>query len=369
MNIEESDLLGAIRAAGDQLVDFHVADNNRMPPGHGALDWEAIVRELQSDRLRRLPDGRVRRLGRPHAACPSGSTSATRPRPAAASGSRSSCATTPPAPCPRRCTSATRRTRSSTCARRSAPRSQEPMPAVALIGTLDTKGDEIAYVRERLIALRRGRRSSIDSGILGEPDCAADISREEVAAAGGHELDGGPPRRLARRGRVADAARACARSSRGCSPTGGSRACCAWAARRARCSARRRCRRCRSACRSCWCRPRASGRRAFARVRRRERRLRHALGRRHPRAQRHLAADLRQRRGGDGGHGPRRRLRARDARRALRRDHDARADDAGRDAPARGAGRRRARAGDLPRQRRRRAGDGAPVRGGRAAAA
>jgi sugar phosphate isomerase/epimerase len=46
MNIEESDLLAAIRAAGDRLVDFHVADNNRMPPGHGALDWEAIVREL-----------------------------------------------------------------------------------------------------------------------------------------------------------------------------------------------------------------------------------------------------------------------------------------------------------------------------------
>ena len=47
MNIEESDLLGAIRAAGDRLVDFHVADNNRMPPGYGALDWDAIVRELQ----------------------------------------------------------------------------------------------------------------------------------------------------------------------------------------------------------------------------------------------------------------------------------------------------------------------------------
>ena len=47
-NIEESDLLGAIRAAGDRLVDFHVADNNRMPPGYGALDWDAIVRELQS---------------------------------------------------------------------------------------------------------------------------------------------------------------------------------------------------------------------------------------------------------------------------------------------------------------------------------
>src|SRR3954454_14610903 len=47
MNIEETDLLGAIRAAGDRLADFHVADNNRMPPGYGALDWEAIVRELQ----------------------------------------------------------------------------------------------------------------------------------------------------------------------------------------------------------------------------------------------------------------------------------------------------------------------------------
>ena len=46
MNIEETDLLAAIRAAGDRLVDFHVADNNRMPPGHGALDWSAIVREL-----------------------------------------------------------------------------------------------------------------------------------------------------------------------------------------------------------------------------------------------------------------------------------------------------------------------------------
>ena len=47
MNIEETDLLEAIRLAGDRLVDFHVADNNRMPPGYGALDWDAIARELQ----------------------------------------------------------------------------------------------------------------------------------------------------------------------------------------------------------------------------------------------------------------------------------------------------------------------------------
>jgi len=46
MNIEELDLLGAIRAAGDKLADFHVADNNRMPCGQGAIDWEKVVSEL-----------------------------------------------------------------------------------------------------------------------------------------------------------------------------------------------------------------------------------------------------------------------------------------------------------------------------------
>jgi D-psicose/D-tagatose/L-ribulose 3-epimerase len=46
MNVEEPDWAAAVRAAGDRLVDFHVADNTRMPPGHGAVDWEAVVREL-----------------------------------------------------------------------------------------------------------------------------------------------------------------------------------------------------------------------------------------------------------------------------------------------------------------------------------
>jgi D-psicose/D-tagatose/L-ribulose 3-epimerase len=46
MNIEEADWAGAIRASGDRLVDFHVADNTRMPPGHGAIDWSAVIREL-----------------------------------------------------------------------------------------------------------------------------------------------------------------------------------------------------------------------------------------------------------------------------------------------------------------------------------
>jgi D-psicose/D-tagatose/L-ribulose 3-epimerase len=43
LNIEEADLLGAIREAGDRLLDFHVADNNRRPPGEGSLDWGAIL--------------------------------------------------------------------------------------------------------------------------------------------------------------------------------------------------------------------------------------------------------------------------------------------------------------------------------------
>jgi uncharacterized protein (UPF0261 family) len=62
-------------------------------------------------------------------------------------------------------------------------------PRIALIGTLDTKGDEIAYVCERVAALG-GRPLVIDTGILGEPaGCEPDVSRAEVARAGGHELE------------------------------------------------------------------------------------------------------------------------------------------------------------------------------------
>jgi len=46
MNIEEVDFMEAIRTAGDMLVDFHVADNNRMPPGMGQLNWPEIVKTL-----------------------------------------------------------------------------------------------------------------------------------------------------------------------------------------------------------------------------------------------------------------------------------------------------------------------------------
>lgn len=46
-NIEEADMLAAIRRAGSRLADFHVADNNRLACGMGSLNWSAIVRTLK----------------------------------------------------------------------------------------------------------------------------------------------------------------------------------------------------------------------------------------------------------------------------------------------------------------------------------
>ena len=66
---------------------------------------------------------------------------------------------------------------------------QSPVaPRIALIGTLDTKGAEIEYVRGRIRAAG-GRAIVIDSGILGEPGCRADITRDRVARAAGSTLD------------------------------------------------------------------------------------------------------------------------------------------------------------------------------------
>lgn len=58
---------------------------------------------------------------------------------------------------------------------------------IAVIGTLDTKGPETGFVRDEI--LKRGQRPLvIDPGILGEPAIPADVTREEVARASGHEL-------------------------------------------------------------------------------------------------------------------------------------------------------------------------------------
>jgi uncharacterized protein (UPF0261 family) len=58
---------------------------------------------------------------------------------------------------------------------------------ILLIGTLDTKGDEYAYVRDRIRAAGCDLLV-MDLGILGEPKCPADVSAADVARAGGGEL-------------------------------------------------------------------------------------------------------------------------------------------------------------------------------------
>jgi uncharacterized protein (UPF0261 family) len=62
-------------------------------------------------------------------------------------------------------------------------------PTVVLIGTLDTKGPEIAYLRDRIRA--EGLETLVlDSGILGEPNqITPDITRAEVARASGSDLE------------------------------------------------------------------------------------------------------------------------------------------------------------------------------------
>jgi sugar phosphate isomerase/epimerase len=48
LNIEDADMFASIKKAGKRLVDFHIADNNRMAPGQGALDWKKIVKTLKN---------------------------------------------------------------------------------------------------------------------------------------------------------------------------------------------------------------------------------------------------------------------------------------------------------------------------------
>jgi uncharacterized protein (UPF0261 family) len=63
------------------------------------------------------------------------------------------------------------------------------MKTVLVIGTLDTKGPEIAYFRDRLQAL--GLHTLVaDSGILGEPlDIVPDVTRAEVARLGDETIE------------------------------------------------------------------------------------------------------------------------------------------------------------------------------------
>lgn len=47
MNLEEKDMFATMKKVGNRLVNFHVADNNRMAPGMGHLDWKRIMKTLK----------------------------------------------------------------------------------------------------------------------------------------------------------------------------------------------------------------------------------------------------------------------------------------------------------------------------------
>ena len=60
---------------------------------------------------------------------------------------------------------------------------------IVMIGTLDTKGDQFAYLK-KLIEERGHRVITMDVGVLGEPPFVPAISSAEVARAGGTEPRG-----------------------------------------------------------------------------------------------------------------------------------------------------------------------------------
>jgi len=61
------------------------------------------------------------------------------------------------------------------------------VPTVVLVGTLDTKGKEYAFLRERVL-VHDVDVVLVDAGIMGEPLASPDITREEVAAAAGADV-------------------------------------------------------------------------------------------------------------------------------------------------------------------------------------
>lgn len=59
---------------------------------------------------------------------------------------------------------------------------------VVILGSLDTKGPEIGYLRERVRA-EGGMPLVVDTGVLGEPAADADVTRHQVASAAGSSIE------------------------------------------------------------------------------------------------------------------------------------------------------------------------------------
>ncbi|MEZ5649012.1 MAG: Tm-1-like ATP-binding domain-containing protein [Burkholderiaceae bacterium] len=59
---------------------------------------------------------------------------------------------------------------------------------ILVVGTYDTKQDELQFIAD-VIREQGGRVLTMDVSVLGEPDRATDISKHEVAQAGGHTIE------------------------------------------------------------------------------------------------------------------------------------------------------------------------------------
>ena len=59
---------------------------------------------------------------------------------------------------------------------------------IAVLATLDTKGQEARFLRQHLVALG-DRALLVDIGVVGQPATEADVTREEIARTGGMALD------------------------------------------------------------------------------------------------------------------------------------------------------------------------------------
>lgn len=63
----------------------------------------------------------------------------------------------------------------------------EGIRSIALVGTLDTKGNEFAFLKE-LIKELGGRAVVVDTGIIGDPPFTPDVCADDVARAAGTSL-------------------------------------------------------------------------------------------------------------------------------------------------------------------------------------
>src|ERR1700722_17255330 len=59
--------------------------------------------------------------------------------------------------------------------------------SILVVGTLDTKGNEIRFLRDRLVAAGLAT-TVVDIGVLGPPAFQPDVPREEIARAAGESI-------------------------------------------------------------------------------------------------------------------------------------------------------------------------------------